>query len=67
MDRLEEASCYLKKTLDWDHPTDLDLERISDVLGTDWENDYRISLGFTAEEIADLKHDHRFDSIALLR
>ena len=67
VDSLGEASCYLKKTLDWDHPADLDLERISDAMGRDWEVSFSTTLGFTQRQVDDLKHTHRFDHPALLR
>ena len=57
----------MKKTLDWDYSADLDLERISIALGTNWEIDYPALLGFAHKQVADLKHDHRFDPIALLK
>ena len=67
VDHLGEASCYLKKTLDWDHPADLDLERISNAMGTNWEIDYSSSLGFTQIQVDDLKQVHHNDHPALLR
>ena len=67
VDRLGEASCYLKKTLDWNHSADLDLERISDAMGTNWEINYSTSLGFPQKQVDDLKEVHRGDHPALLR
>ena len=67
MDQLGEASCYLKKTLDWDHPADLDLERISCAMGRDWEVSFSTTLGFSQNQVDDLKDAHRFDPLAQTR